>query len=35
MLDFGKHTAFVLASYGVTLIALLGLVLFTYLRGRK
>lgn len=35
MLDFGKHTAFILASYGVTGIGILGLIAFSYLRGKK
>ena len=32
MLDFGKHTVFILAAYGISLTALAGLVIYT-LRG--
>ncbi len=35
MLDFGKHTAFVLSSYGISLIGIFGMIAYTYLRGRK
>jgi len=35
MLDFGKHTAFVLSTYGITLVTILGLIAYTYMRGRK
>ncbi len=35
MLDFGKHTAFVLSTYGLSVLGLSGLIIYTYLRGRK
>lgn len=35
MLDFGKHTAFVLWSYGLSGLGILTLIIFTYVRGRK
>ncbi len=35
MLDFGKHTAFVLWSYGLSGLGILALILYTYVRGRK
>ena len=34
MLDFGKHTVFILAAYGISLTALAGLLIYT-LRGRN
>ncbi len=35
MFEFGKHTPFVLWSYGITLTAITLLIIYTYLRGRK
>ena len=35
MLEFGKHTAYVFSAYGITLVGLLGMIAFTYLRDRK
>ncbi len=35
MLDFGKHTAFIFWSYGVSGIGICGLILYTYLRAKK
>jgi len=35
MLDFGKHTAFILSSYGISGIGILALILYSYARGRN
>ena len=35
MLEFGKHTAYVLSAYGVTLLGLAGLILYTFKRDSK
>lgn len=35
MLDFGKHTAFVLWTYGLSIFGIIGLIAYVYLRGRK
>jgi len=35
MLDFGKHTIFILWSYGLSGLCIIGLIAYTYLRDRK
>ena len=35
MLDFGRHTIFILASYGLSVVVLGGLVLHTLHRNRR
>ncbi len=35
MLDFGKHTAFVLSAYGVSGLGILVLIIYSYMRGRN
>ncbi len=35
MLDFGKHTVFILASYGLSFAVLAGLVIYTIRRSRR
>ena len=34
MMDFGHHTVFILAAYGISAAALLGLTLYTLRGGR-
>jgi len=35
MLEFGKHTAFIYWSYGISGAAILAMIAYSYKRGRK
>lgn len=35
MLDFGKHSIYIFYSYGLSGLCILGLIAYSYLRGRK